>query len=126
MDYLLIRHIHITCAVISVVLFTLRWALSLRGVTWRQWKWLRIAPHVNDTILLSAAVALATISQQYPWREAWLGTKVLLLLAYIGFGKMALRPLQPPGSQARWGVVALLTVFSIVAIAVTRLATPFP
>jgi uncharacterized membrane protein SirB2 len=80
---------------------------------------------VNDTVLLSAAIALAALSQQYPWREPWLGAKVLLLLAYIGFGKMALRPLQPARSQARWGALALLTVFLIVAIAVTRHATLF-
>lgn len=125
MDYLLIRHVHITCAAISIALFALRWVLSLRHVDWRQWKWLRMAPHINDTVLLSAAVALAALSQQYPWREPWLGAKVLLLLAYIGFGKMALRPLQPARSQARWGAVALLTVFLIVAIAVTRHATLF-
>jgi uncharacterized membrane protein SirB2 len=120
MDYASIRHLHISCAAISIALFALRWVLSLRAIAWRQWKWLRIAPHVNDTVLLTAATALATLSAQYPWREIWLGAKVLLLLAYIGFGKMALRPDQARASQALWGFAALLTVFSIVTLAVTR------
>lgn len=125
MDYMLLRHLHITCAAISIVLFALRWLLSLRAVAWRQWRWLRITPHVNDTVLLTAAIALATISHQYPWREPWLGAKVLLLLAYIGLGKLALRPDQPRTAQALWGATALVTVFSIVAIATTRHSTLF-
>lgn len=125
MDYPLIRHIHITCAALSIALFTLRWLLSLRAVAWRQWTWLRIVPHANDAVLLTAAIALATISHQYPWQHFWLGAKVLLLLGYIGLGKMALRPAQPRAPQAFWGTAALLTVFSIVAMAVTRPATPF-
>ena len=125
MDYASIRHLHIACAAISIALFALRWLLSLRAVDWRRWKWLRIAPHVNDAVLLTAAIALATISHQYPWREAWLGVKVLLLLAYIGLGKLALRPDQPRTTQASWGVAALVTVFSIVAIAITRHSTLF-
>lgn len=125
MNYLLIRHLHISCAAISIALFTLRWLLSLRAVDWRRWTWLRIVPHANDAVLLTAAIALATISHQYPWREPWLGAKVLLLLAYIGLGKLALRPDQPRTTQAFWGAAALVTVFSIVAIAVTRHATLF-
>lgn len=125
MDYASIRHLHIACAAISIALFALRWLLSLRAVDWRRWKWLRIAPHANDAVLLTAAIALATISHQYPWREAWLGAKVLLLLAYIGLGKQALRPDQPRTTQASWGVAALVTVFSIVAIAITRHSTLF-
>lgn len=125
MDYLGVRHVHITCAAISIALFALRWLLSLRAIAWRQWQWLRIAPHINDAALLTAAVTLATWSQQYPWREPWLGAKVLLLLAYIGLGKMALRPDQPRATQVFWGAAALVTVFSIVAIAVTRHATLF-
>lgn len=125
LNYLFIRHVHITSVVVSIALFGLRWILSLQAIAWRQWQWLRIAPHVNDTVLLSAAIALAFLSQQYPWREPWLGAKVLLLLAYIGLGKLALRPTQPRATQAMLGAGALATVFSIVAVAVTRHASLF-
>ena len=125
MDYTSIRHVHIGCAAISIALFALRWLLALRAIDWRQWKWLRIAPHANDALLLTAAIALATLSHQYPWQHLWLGAKVLLLLAYIGLGKMALRPDQPRTTQAFWGAAALVTVFSIVALAVTRHAPLF-
>lgn len=125
MDYVGIRQVHITCAASSIALFTLRWLLSLCAIDWRQWKWLRIAPHANDALLLTAAITLVTLSQQYPWREPWLGAKVLLLLGYIGLGKLALRPDQTRATQAFWGLAALVTVFSIVALAVTRHSTLF-
>ncbi len=120
MEYTGIRHLHIACAVLSITLFVLRWGMDLLGKTWRQWPWLRIAPHVNDTVLLTAAIALAAMSHQYPWHLSWLGAKVLLLLAYIGFGKMALRPGIENPVRILWGFCALFTVLSIVAIATMR------
>lgn len=120
MDYATIRCLHISCAAVSIALFSLRLLLSLQSVAWRRWAWLRIFPHVNDAVLLTAAITLATLSHQYPWAQPWLGAKVLLLLAYIGFGKMALKPGQPRSTQARFGAAALLTVLSIVALAVLR------
>lgn len=120
MQYADMRLLHIVCASLSVCLFVLRWGLSLRGVRWRQWRWLRIAPHTNDAILLSAAIALATWSQQYPWQQAWLGGKVLLLLLYIMLGKLALRENQRQGNRWLWGSCALTTVLSIITIARTR------
>ena len=120
MGYTGIRHLHMACAAMSITLFVLRWTLDLRRISWRQWHWLRVAPHVNDTVLLTAAIALATLSHQYPWQLPWLGAKVTLLLAYIGLGKMALRPGIPNRSRLIWGLCALTTVFSIVAIAMLR------
>ena len=120
MEYTGIRHLHIACATLSITLFVLRWGMDLLGTAWRQWSWLRIAPHVNDTVLLTAAIALATMSHQYPWELPWLGAKVVLLLAYIGFGKIALRPGLNTPSRLLWGVCALFTVLSIVAIATMR------
>ena len=120
MEYTGIRHLHIACAVLSISLFVLRWGMDLIGKPWRQWSWLRVAPHVNDTVLLAAAITLAAMSHQYPWQLPWLGAKIVLLLAYIGFGKMALRPGLNTSSRLLWGVSALFTVLSIVAIATMR------
>ena len=44
-------------------------------------------PHVNDTLLLSAAIALAVMSAQYPLVQPWLTAKVValcLMLACVG------------------------------------------
>ncbi|MDT8991878.1 SirB2 family protein [Curvibacter sp. APW13] len=123
MEYAQVRALHIMCAGISVALFTLRWGLSLHGIRWRQWRWLRVAPHVNDAVLLGAAIALATWSEQYPWQQAWLGSKVMLLMLYIFLGKLALRDAQGHRARWIWGGSALTTVFSIITIARTRWPT---
>jgi uncharacterized membrane protein SirB2 len=120
MQYSTIRHIHMVCAAITIVLFALRWVLDLTNRGWRQWRWLRVAPHVNDSLLLTAAVALATLSHQYPWQLPWLGAKVTLLLVYIGLGTMALRTGLSTKTRLAWGLCALCAVFSIVAFATFR------
>ncbi len=123
MDYATIRLIHISCALISVSLFTLRGVWQLRGVDWRRWRWLRVAPHVNDTVLLSAAVALALMSHQYPVAQSWLSAKVVALLLYIGLGGVALSPRVSPAARRIAFVAALACVSYILCVARTRSAS---
>ncbi len=120
MEYAHIRLIHITCAVISVSLFTLRGVWQWRGVDWRRWRWLRVVPHVNDTVLLSAAVALALMSHQYPVAQSWLSAKVLALLLYIGLGGVALSPRASRLTQRAGFAAALICVSYILWVARTR------
>ena len=61
MDYASVRTLHITCAGLSIALFSARGLMQIRGIDWRRWRWLCIAPHLNDTVLLGAAVALAAV-----------------------------------------------------------------
>lgn len=122
-EYLLARHIHMSCAGISIGLFTLRGGLQLAGLNWRRWRLLRSLPHVNDTVLLCAAIALAWQSQQYPIAQNWLTAKVVALVVYVGLGSVALRPRAAP-LLARWSfAAALATVGYIVWVARTRSAT---
>ena len=123
MSYADIRLVHMACASISISLFLLRGVLQFSGVDWRRWRLLRVAPHINDTLLLSAAIALSVYSQQYPLAQNWLTAKVLALLLYIVLGSMAFRPGRPRAQQAAFFGAALLTVLYIVAVAISRSAT---
>lgn len=123
MDYVHLRLLHISCASLSISLFLLRGVLQLAGVDWRRRRWLRIVPHVNDTVLLTAAIALTVMSHQYPLAQAWLSAKVIALLVYIVIGSVAFRPGVPRPQQALAFVVALATVGYIVAVAISRSAT---
>ncbi len=120
--YLALRHLHIGAALLSITMFTLRGGLALTGQDWRRWKPLRWLPHVNDTVLLLAAISLAYWSGQYPIQQSWLTAKVLALLAYIGLGKLALRSVLPCRQRACWFVAALLCVGYILGVAHTRSA----
>jgi uncharacterized membrane protein SirB2 len=122
-EYATVRTIHMACAGISISLFVARGCMQLAGIDWRRWRWLRIAPHLNDTLLLGAAVALTLASHQYPIAQAWLSAKVLALLAYIGLGRLALRQGASPARQRIAFAAALATVAYIVGVALTRSST---
>jgi uncharacterized membrane protein SirB2 len=125
MIYLAIRHLHITCAILSISLFLLRGSLALAGRDWRRGPLLRWLPHLNDTVLLAAAATLAIMSHQYPLQSNWLTAKVAALFAYILLGKQALQPNMPRAKRAAWLAAALASVSYIVAVAVSRNPQPF-
>lgn len=123
MEYATIRLVHISCATISISLFVLRGGLQFSGVQWRRWRWLRIAPHINDTLLLSAAIALSWISHQYPLQQPWLSAKVAALLLYIVLGQIAFRSGASRSQQLLAFLAALATVAYIVLVAINRSAS---
>jgi len=87
--YLALKHLHITCVVLSGLGFLLRGFWMLQESPRLQGRLPRVAPHVVDTLLLGSALALAFLSGQYPFVQGWLTAKVLALLAYIGCGSVA-------------------------------------
>ena len=122
MDYYAVKTLHISCVVASITLFVLRGGLALAGYPWRQWRVLRWAPHLVDTVLLSSAVWLAWQLGQYPFIDAWLTAKVLALLVYIGLGSFALSLKTPAAKRPFYFAGALLSVSYIVGVALTHSA----
>jgi len=123
--YLLIRNIHISCAVATVSLFVLRGLLQMRGMDWRaRWPVLRWVPHVNDSLLLGAGLTLMLMSGQYPdAAHPWLTGKLVLLLIYVAAGREALSQNRPRVWATAWFVVAMACLAGILTLAVTRPGT---
>lgn len=120
-----IKLLHIICVSISIGLFAARglWILSTGR---RLWRWLRVAPHFVDTILLASGLTLAFLIHQFPFYNShWLTAKVIGLVAYIALGTLVFRSHQPP--PARWTiwVMALIVFGYIVSVAITKQATGF-
>lgn len=124
MIYALIKVTHITCAALSFSLFFLRGLWMLRAPQRLQLLWVRVLPHVIDTVLLASAITLAVWSRQYPGAAPWLTAKVVALLAYIGLGMLALRRGRTRGIRTLAWFAALGVFGYIVAVAYTR--NPWP
>ena len=89
--YEMVKYIHLTTIILSVVLFLLRFALNTMQSPLLQKKWLKIFPHVVDTFLILSAATLCVILKQYPFIDAWVTEKLLALVMYIFMVTLALK-----------------------------------
>ena len=89
--YIAFKHAHMMFAVISGLFFLVRGCWMLMDSGMLQKKWVKILPHVNDTLLLICAIVLCVMLQQYPFQQGWLTVKVVALIAYILLGVVALK-----------------------------------
>lgn len=84
--YAEIRLVHILAVLFSGSLFLLRGLAFFAGAQWAMTMPIRFLSYSIDTILLTTALMLMTIVQQYPFVHGWLTVKVLLLVVYIALG----------------------------------------
>ena len=122
MIYLAVKHLHITFAAVSGSFFLLRGMWMLLDSPMLQQRWVRVVPHVVDTLLLTSALVLVFWSAQYPFVQTWLTAKVLALVAYIVLGTIALKRGKSKGVRSFALLAALATFAYIVAVAQTRQA----
>jgi uncharacterized membrane protein SirB2 len=120
MDYLLLKHFHMTCAALSGGFFLVRGQWMLAGSPLLQRRWVKTLPHIVDSLLLASAVGLALWSRQYPGQMPWLTAKIVALVAYILLGSVALKYGRTKTVRAAAYAGALATFGYIVAVAVTK------
>lgn len=118
--YPVLKHIHMTAAYLTVILFVLRLCLDAAGRPgWRSTP-LRWVPHANDTILLSAAIGLLFVTGWMPFVHHWLTAKVLLLVGYIIAGAYAIKPKYGLQTRLIAAVLALVQVMLIFHLAISK------
>ena len=115
-----IKLAHVLCVILSGSLFALRGLMMLSGSRFTNHAALRYLSYAIDTTLLTAALMLVTILHQYPFVQAWLTVKVLLLVVYIVLGVFALRRGRTRRVRAICYVAALVVFASIVGVALTH------
>jgi uncharacterized membrane protein SirB2 len=120
MSYAALKMIHVTSVVVSYLLFSLRSMWTMRGSAVLQQRWVKITPHVVDTILLVSAITLAVQIQQDPINDSWLSAKVAGLLIYIGLGMMALRFAKTRKMRISAWIAAQAAFLYIVLVALTK------
>ncbi|MFY9509417.1 MAG: SirB2 family protein [Rubrivivax sp.] len=110
--YLPLKTAHVGLVLASGSLFAARGAARLAGQAWpmaRRWRLVSVA---IDSLLLAAGATLWALLALQPLRDAWLGSKLLLLVVYIGLGTLALKR-----RQAWAYAAALLVLLGMASIA---------
>ena len=120
MLYISLKHLHLSAVVLSGLGFLLRGLWMLADSPRLQQRWVRIVPHVIDSVLLGTAIALVVITHQYPLAQNWLSAKVAGLLVYIVLGTLALKRGKTKGQRTMFFAAALLVYAYIVSVALTR------
>ena len=114
MEYLHLKMLHMTLAAVSLLFFVVRAAWSVQGNALMQRRWVRISPHVIDTALLLAGVALMMTLRISPHDTPWLAVKLIGVVVYIGLGAVAIR------RRNVWAMLAAVLVFLYIAGAAMR------
>lgn len=107
-------------AAISIGLFTLRFILLLLESKKLTSKWLKIMPHVIDTLLLAVGVGLAVKLYINPLEQLWLAEKLLAVVAYIFTGYYTLKLARNRTMQIIGYLGAMGWVMLVVRLAMTR------
>ena len=115
-----LKGLHVGCAAIRLALFVLRGVWRMTAPERLARRWVRVVPHVVDTVLLASAIALAWLLRSAPFADAWLTAKVAGLVVYVALGTVALKRGRTPGLRAVAFVGALATFAYIVSVAVTK------
>ena len=116
----MIKLVHMSTAFISISLFLLRGLWVFQASPMMNKKWVKILPHVNDTILLLSAILLMLSIQQYPFVDAWLTAKFIALIIYIVFGMFALKRAKTIKNKSVFFILALSMFSYIVGVALTH------
>jgi uncharacterized membrane protein SirB2 len=118
--YPVLKHIHVITACLTAALFGLRLALDASGRPgWRATplKWL---PHLNDTLLLAAAIGLLIVTGWMPLVHHWLTGKIILLVGYIIAGRYAIKPQYRRSTRIIGAALALIQLALIFWLALNK------
>ncbi len=123
--YTIIKIIHESGALLSISGFIVRGIWKLTNNAKLTQRWVKIAPHIIDFVLLVSGIILIVLTQINLFQQPWLVAKLVALLCYIGLGLFVLR-FAHSNSMRQLGFIAAILVFAyIVAVAVTRQVIPF-
>src|SRR5690554_151219 len=122
--YPLMKHLHMTLAFLTLFSFALRGLWMMRQSPLLHQRWVKIAPHIIDTLLLVTALILAGLLRYSPGAHPWLMAKIIALVVYIILGVVAFRHFNPKMRVASW-CAAIITILYIISVAFSKSAWGF-
>lgn len=118
--YMMAKHLHLTAVGLSILFFIFRFIWSQFNAEALSKKWVKILPHIIDTVLLASAIWLCVILSQYPLANAWLTFKVIGVVLYIVFGLFALKKAKTATGRWSFFVASLAVLAATAMVAVTK------
>ena len=115
-----LRLVHIAAVMVSGSLFFVRGLANALGARWTGVAPLRWLSYAVDTVLLTAALMLVAVLRQYPFVQAWLTVKVLLLFVYILLGYWSFWKARTRAERLLSWLAALLVYLYIVSVALAH------
>lgn len=119
------KHLHITLVVLSLSLFTYRFILTFIASKNINSQWLKISPHIIDTLLIVVGIVLAVKLNINPIEQLWLAEKILALFAYIFTSYYALKIARNKPMQIMGYLGAIGWLMLIIRLVMTREAIIF-
>ena len=116
----MLKHFHMTLAAISISLFTLRFFWTLANSPKLQTKWVKITPHIVDTLLLTIGVIMAVQYYINPLEQLWLAEILWAVVGCIFSGSCPLKVARSNRMQIMGYLGAIGWVMLIVRLAMTR------
>ncbi|MDH2998486.1 invasion protein expression up-regulator SirB [Pasteurellaceae bacterium LFhippo2] len=87
---------HIIFAYVSLALLLVRGILSVKKIDWRQYKILKIMPHIADTLLLASGIWIfISFGYSLSTIQPWLMAKLFFLVMYVFYAIKAFKKTQP-------------------------------
>ena len=117
--------INITTALLSISGFILRGVWMLNSSSLLQNRWVKIVPHINDTILLVAAIILVILTAQYPGPTTWINIKIIALIIYILLGTIALKRGKTKPMRITAWVLAILIFIYMFEVVISKTVQPW-
>lgn len=120
--YATVKTIHLLLAAVSISGFVLRGLWMMAESPRLQARWVRIAPHVVDTLLLGSGVAMALEIARQPLAPlaGWLTPKLIAIVVYILLGAVALRRGRTRRARVLAFGAALMVFAYVIGVALTR------
>lgn len=112
--------IHVATALLSISGFIFRGILRFSGSDLVNRKWLKITPHINDTVLIISAIMLFTRSGLDLMTTPWLQAKIVALIVYIALGLVAFRFAKATPVRLLAWLAAILVFGYILSVAVSK------
>jgi len=118
--YNTLKWVHVGAAVLTIGGFLLRGYWMTIESPQLQRRWVRILPHILDTVLLLAGISLVVILHLQVMQNPWLLMKISALIAYILLGTIALKRGKTRTIRTTALLLSVMTFAYIVGVALTK------